>query len=558
MGGYYVIGVDFGSDSARAIIVNTHSAATIAEASMLYPRWSRKEYCDISVSQYRQHPRDHLEVLESILKIVIEKAGGSIADKIVGIAVDATGSTVCPVDKEGRPLALSEEFSDDPDAMFHLWKDHTAVKEAQEIQQGLSSGKIDYTQFQGEYSAEWFWAKILHTTRKNRKVKEAAYTWVEHSDWIAGILAGKIKPDEIVHGACAAGHKALWNSMFGGLPSRECLSKIDPYLGIIYDRYSQMPKNAGEKIGAISQEWAEKLGLSDNVSVAVGSFDAHAGAVGVGISERTLVKVVGTSTVDMLIIDPNEVKGKRLSNCCGLAENSIVPGFIGCESGQSAFGDTYAWYKKILMWPLENMDIPEGILSQEKKTELKDLLESRMIRALENAVEEPEGEDTLIALDWFNGRRYPRLNENVKSAMNGLTLGASAPDVFRALVKGTIFGSKHIYDSFMESGIKIDRVVCVGGIASKSEYIMQMMSDVLNIPIMVSSEKQSCARGACVFASVGAGIYESVQEAQRALCEPYHPTYFPHEKMHLKYMLDYKKYLKLGEYVERDLAKEEI
>lgn len=546
----YVIGVDFGSDSARAIVVDACSAEVLAEASMLYPRWEKRKYCDSECSQYRQHPKDYLEVLEGVLKEVLDQVGSSGREKIAGIAVDTTGSTVCPVDEEGTPLAMLDAFLEEPDAMFHMWKDHTAVKEARELNEHFSKGGTDYTQFQGEYSAEWFWAKILHTVRKNPAVRAAAYTWVEHTDWIAGVLAGRTRPEEIVHCACAAGHKALWNSRFVGLPARDCLSGADPYLGLIHDRYSQQPKNAGERIGTLSPKWASKLGLSEQVSVAVGSFDAHAGAVGVGISERTLVKVAGTSTVDMMIMKPEDIKGKNISVCCGMAENSIVPGFYGCEAGQSAFGDTYVWYKRILMWPLEHMYIPEEILPAQMRTGLQEYMAARMICELEKAAQEEGGDEKLTALDWFNGRRYPCLNETVKSSISGLSLGTAAPDIYRALVKGTIFGSRHIYDSLVEAGAQIDRVICVGGVAQKSRYIMQMLSDVLDVPIMVSKEKQSCARGACVFAAVGAGLFPDVQAAQRALCETYEPTFYPRKDMHEKYQEEYAEYLELGEYTE--------
>ena len=548
--GRYVIGVDFGSDSARAVLVDAFEGETLDEASMAYPRWEQRQYCCEETAQYRQHPKDYLEVLEVILREVLKNLSAKELSKVAGIAVDTTGSTVCPVDKQGVPLSMMEKFKDEPDAMFHLWKDHTAVREAAEMDRGLSSGETDYTQFQGKYSAEWFWAKILHTSRKNRRIKESAYTWIEHCDWIAGVLAGRTTPGELIRCSCGAGHKALWNSAFDGLPDRECLMKIDPYLGNIYDTYSQIPQKAGTMIGTLCEEWRRKTGLSEKVCVSVGSFDAHAGAVGVGISEHMLVKVVGTSTVDMLIVPDKEAIGKKLNDFCGMAQDSIVPGYWGCESGQSAFGDTYAWYRKILMWPLEHMNIPKTILPQSIKEDLKDYLERNLICSLEEAAE-ADNDVGITALDWLNGRRYPYLNETVKSAVAGLTLGTEAPDIYQAFVRATIFGSKQIYDSLIDSGILIDRVVCVGGVASKSRYIMQMMADVLGIPIMVSAEKQSCARGAGIFAAVGAGLFTSVQEAQQAMCAPYKPDFFPRAEFHDWYMKEYQKYIELGEYMEK-------
>lgn len=549
MGEQYVIGIDFGSDSVRAILVDTRSAQTLQTAVAEYPRWKEKKYCDDKISQYRQHPMDYLECMEFVLKKLLKEEPNK-ARNVAGIAVDTTGSTVCPVNEAGIPLSLLKEFSEDPDAMFHLWKDHTAVQEASEINRVLSNAKVDYTKYQGEYSAEWFWAKILHTTRKNKAVKEAAYTWVEHVDWITGILTGNIKPETIAHCSCAAGHKALWNSEFGGLPDKETLEALDPYLGKIHDRYLQKPNYGGEKVGTLCTEWASKLGLSENIAIGMGSFDAHAGAVGVGIREKTMVKVVGTSTVDMIITKKENVLGKDSKAFCGLAEDSIIPGFLGAEAGQSAFGDTYAWLKKVLMWPLHEMEIPEQILSQKQKNELCEFISENLLKKMEHEIQNME-DDTLIALDWFNGRRYLHLNEKIKSSITGLTLGTTAPEIYRALVQATVFGSRRIYDSLKELGMEIEKVICVGGIAQKSGYIMQMMADVLNVPIMVSEENQSCARGAAVYAAVAAGIFDNILDAQSRLCEEYKPNYYPNKDTHLSLEVKYRMYCCLGEKTEQ-------
>lgn len=542
----YVIGIDFGSDSVRAILVDTETARTLYTVVEEYPRWKEKKFCDEKNSQYRQHPLDYLESMEKVLKMLLKK-DSSVLQRIAGIAVDTTGSTVCPVNEEGIPLSMTEMFSKDPDAMFHLWKDHTAILEAAQINQVLSSGKVDYTKYQGEYSAEWFWAKILHTIRKNKNVRESAYCWVEHTDWIAGILAGNVKPETIVHCSCAAGHKALWNSEFLGLPERELLVSMDPYLGMIYDRYQQKPKCAGEKVGTLCEEWAQKLGLSKEVVIGVGSFDAHAGAVGVGIKEKTMVKVMGTSTVDMMIVKPQILKGKNTKAFCGLAENSIVPGYLGAEAGQSAFGDTYAWMKKLLMWNLEHVEFPPEILSEEARLKIIRYLERNLLKELEKEICELE-EDELTATDWFNGRRYPYLDENAKGTISGLTLGTTASGMYRALVQATVFGSRSIYDSLRKLGIEIEQVICVGGIAKKSKYIVQMMSDVLNVPIIVSQEEQSCARGAAIYAAVAAGIFPTISNAQENLCEKIECSYYPDEERHRKLERKFRTYQQLGEF----------
>ncbi|MDC7289072.1 ribulokinase [Blautia schinkii] len=554
MGAHYVIGIDYGSDSVRAILVDTQSAKTVDTAVAEYPRWREGRYCNDKISQYRQHPMDYLECLEMILKKLLV-GRRHLATEVVGIAVDTTGSTVCPVDEKGTPLAMKTGFEEEPDAMFHLWKDHTAIAEAEEINHVLSCAKIDYTKYQGEYSAEWFWAKILRTVRHNPSIRDNAYCWVEHVDWIAGVLTGNTLPETIAHCSCAAGHKALWNSEFKGLPERETLSSMDPYLGMIYDRYSQKPKHAGENIGTLCKEWADKLGLSENTVIGMGSFDAHAGAVGVGITEKTMVKVVGTSTVDMMIVKPNTVSGKNSKAYCGLAEDSIIPGFMGVEAGQSAFGDTYAWLKRFLTWPLESFDIPEEILGKEAKGRLSQYLCVQMLRELENQAMELQ-EDELTALDWFNGRRYPRLNESITSSITGLTLSTMPPSVYRALVRATVFGSRRIYDSLKNLGIDIQRIICVGGIAQKSSYIMQTLCDSLNVPIMVSAETQSCARGAAIYAAVASGLYEDISEAQKELCEEYHPTYHPDKENGRILEKKYRLYCALGDVTEKRLLGE--
>lgn len=551
MCGKFVIGIDFGSDSVRAILVDVQTAKTLQMAVAEYPRWKEKKYCAPFIGQYRQHPLDYLECLEKVIVKVLKGTLDS-AEKVAGIAIDTTGSTVCPVDENGVPLALKKEFQENPEAMFHLWKDHTSVKEAKELNYALSHGEVDYTKYQGEYSSEWFWAKILRTVRQNPDIRQSAYCWVEHVDWITGVLTGNTSPVSIIHCSCAAGHKALWNSEFGGLPSKKILASVDEYLGGIYDLYSQIPRSAGEVAGIICENWAQKLGLSRNVVIGVGSFDAHAGAVGVGIREKIMVKAVGTSTVDLMIIPRATAYKKESKAYCGLAENSIIPGYMGVESGQSAFGDTYAWLKRILLWSVDNILAKEGLLNEEMLEKIRQHLSDNILRELEEQAKYIE-EDALSALDWFNGRRYPHLNENVKSMISGLTLSTTPPELYRALVEATVFGSRRIYDSLKKLGIEMEQLICVGGIARKSPYIMQMMADVLNIPLMVSKEDQSCARGAAIYAAVAAGLYNDIQQAQEIFCEKYVPSYYPNPDVHQKLEEKYKKYCRLGQVAEETL-----
>jgi len=535
-----VAGIDYGSDSVRVVIAEGENGRKVAEGVAKYSRWSKGMYCDPDVTRYRQHPNDYLEGLEKAMHHALREAGSEAAKRIAAIAIDTTGSTPGPVNSEGVPLACLEELEQEPDAMFHLWKDHTAAKEAEEINRVFSQGEVDYTKYQGIYSAEWFWAKILHTVRKNPVIREKAYTWVEHCDWITGVLTGNTKPEEMRHCACAAGHKALWHSAFNGLPSKERLSIMDDYLVKVYERYGRGPEPAGTCAGTLTSEWARRLGLEPAVLIGLGSFDAHAGGVGAGIKRKTMVKVIGTSTVDLMVESSDKLAGQDLKAYCGQAEHSIVPGYVGIEAGQAAFGDIFAWFERLLLWPLEARRLPADIL------DASDLLYELEKEAFFHL------QDDEIALDWFNGRRYPVLNDTVKSAISGLSLGTTAPAVYCALIKGAVFGSRNIYDKLRKNGMEIDRIIAVGGIAKKSKLIMQMLADVMNLPIMICEEEQVCAKGAAIYAAVAAEIYDKVEDAQYAYCEQYQPTYLPAKDRHEMYERMYKKYLALGEAVEKD------
>jgi len=551
----FVIGVDFGTDSVRAIMVDSQNGEVLAEDQCDYPRWMDGKYCEPQNNQFRQHPLDYMKGLESCVSGAVEKAGNTAKKYVKGISVDTTGSTPCPVNKRGIPLALLQGFEENPNAMFHLWKDHTAIQEAEEINHVASEWDgEDYTKFQGKYSSEWFWAKILHTIRADVNVKNAAWSWVEHCDWIPALLTGNTDPMKMYRSACAAGHKALWHSEFGGLPSKEFLEKLDPCLGELREHYGGPPQTADVRVGIITPEWANRLGINAHAIVGGSSFDAHSGAVGAGIEPHVLVKVLGTSTVDMMIENYDNLKGKSLKEICGQAENSIIPGFVGIEAGQAAFGDVYAWFKEMLMWPVKNLLPSSNVLTEEQKRELTEELSAEIIPEITRRCQNmPEDEPDLIALDWLNGRRYPYVNEHVKGAVSGIHLGTNVPKMYKALVLATAFGSRRILESFLAEGLKIDHIIAVGGIAQKSPFVMQLLADVLNRPISVSASKQACARGAAMYAAVAAGVYDTLQDAQTAMSEGFLSVYTP-EKEHVeKYNDLYKKYLTLGDFVEHNL-----
>jgi len=546
-----VIGVDFGSDSARAVVVDTKDGHKIGEGVCDYPRWMENRYCNSSKGMFRQHPQDYIDALEQCVTTAVEAAGGDAWKKIKAISIDTTGSTPCPVDVNGTPLALKPEFWDNPNAMFYLWKDHTAIAEAVEINEALRDFEgEDYTRFQGTYSAEWYWAKILHGIRADGEVKKQAYSWVEHCDWIPAMLTGLTKPETMYRCSCAAGHKALWHSDFDGLPSAKCLGRVDPYLAKIIRRYATEPHTSVHAVGKITKEWAVRLKLNEDVVVGGSSLDAHAGAVGAGIKPGILVKVVGTSTVDMLVNTREDLRGSDLKDCCGQAENSIIPGYIGIEAGQAAFGDIYSWYRSLLMWPVNEFAREMAEEGKDVGACVEKMQKSLLNKLCQEALALDDDED-LIVLDWFNGRRYPMINESIKGAISGLSLGTNAVSLFRSILLATIFGSRRIFDSFITRGIKIDEVITVGGIARQSPLVMQMMADVLKRPIKVSSSEQACAQGAAIYAATAAGIYSTLPEAQEHMAEDFERIYTPDKKMFEKYDILYKRYLSLGRHIEQ-------
>ncbi len=550
----YTIGLDYGSDSVRSLIVNVETGEEVASVVFNYPRWQKQEYCNAHDNRFRQHPKDYLEGLEYTIVEALKQAPQGVAENIVGISVDTTGSTPVAVDEKGTPLSLTPGFEENPNAMFVLWKDHTAVKEADEINKLAKEWEVDFTQYEGGiYSSEWFWAKLLHVIREDAGVYRAAYSWVEHCDWIPALLTGNTHPKTLKRSRCAAGHKAMWHEAFGGLPSEEFLVALDPMLAGLRDRLYKETFTCDVSAGTLTKEWAEKLGLSTDVVVGVGAFDAHLGAVGAEIEPYYVSKVMGTSTCDMLITPMDEVGSKVVAGICGQVDGSIVPGMLGLEAGQSAFGDIYAWFKRVLEWPLKNILAETSLVDEATKQKLLDETSDKIIAKLsEEAAKVPIGESGVVALDWMNGRRTPDANQTLKGAIAGLNLGSDAPRIFRALVEATAFGSKAINDRFISEGVRIDGVIALGGVAKKSPLVMQIVADVLNIPIKVARSEQACALGSAMAAAVVAGVYSSMAEAQQKMGGGIETEYRPIPENVEKYKVLYEKYRKFGKFIEFD------
>jgi len=547
----YVIGVDYGSDSVRSVLINARNGEEVATSVFYYPRWQQGLYCNAAENQFRQHPLDYIAGLEITVKDCLAKAGTGIAKAVKGLAVDTTGSTPVAVDKTGTPLALTPGFEENPHAMFVLWKDHTGVNEAAEINAHATKFDTNYLKYAGGiYSSEWFWAKLLRTLRADEQVAKATYSWVEHCDWIPFLLTGGNDVSQMKRGRCSAGHKALWAEEFGGLPPDEFFASLDPLLKGFTERLFKDTYTSDEAAGTLSAEWAGRLGLSIEVVVGVGAFDAHMGAVGGQIEPYHLSKVMGTSTCDILVAPAEEIAGKLIKGICGQVNGSVIPGMVGLEAGQSAFGDTYAWFKNLLAWPLNGLT-DSTLIDTKTAAALKEELLAKIIPELSRqaallAIEE-SGE---LAIDWLNGRRTPDADQTLTGAITGLDLGSDAPRVFRALAESTCFGAKSIVDRFVSEGIPVKGLIGIGGVAKKSPYIMQMMADVLGMPIRIHQFEHTCALGAAMFAAVVAGIYPTVEEAMKAMGRGFDAEYFPDAARGMIYGKRYEQYVGLGRFIE--------
>lgn len=555
MNNKYVIGLDFGTDSVRAVLVDATNGKEIVNKVHWYKRWKEGLYCDSSINQFRQHPLDHIEGMEATIKGVVEESGVK-PETIKGICIDTTGSSPIPIDKNGTALSLLPDFKENPNGMMVLWKDHTGIVEADEINYLAKSwGGEDFTKFEGGiYSSEWFWAKVLRISRVDKKVKEAAFSWIEHCDYMTYLLVGANDLKSFKRSRCAAGHKAMWHNNWGGLPDDEFLSQLDPYLVEVKKNLYKETYTSDISAGNLCKEWAEKLGLSERTVISVGTFDAHAGAVGAEAGENTLVRVMGTSTCDIIVSSNGAIRDKTVKGICGQVNGSVIPGMIGLEAGQSAFGDLLAWFRDVLLWPVDHLISDVTTLNSKQKEEITTEIRNNMIARLSAEAEKLSLSDSVpVALDWINGRRTPDANQALKSAIVNLNLGTKAPHIFRALVEAICFGSKKIVDRFQNEGIEIKKVVGIGGVAKKSPFIMQTLANVLNVPIRVATSEQAPALGAAMYAAVAADIYPSVEDAIAAMGNGFDSTYYPKADDVEVYQKLYKKYEDLGSFVEEKI-----
>ncbi|KEG13452.1 L-ribulokinase [Trypanosoma grayi] len=543
----FVIGLDFGTDSARAVLVRTSDGKECATAVEAYKRWSSGLYCDPSMNLYRQHPLDYVEAFEATISRVLAQGPSDVKNRVVGLAFDTTGSTPCFVDERGAPLAFQKQFAKNPNAMFILWKDHTSVKEAKEITEFCKKAPVDYTIYSGgTYSSEWYWSKALHVLRHDEAVLEKGYALLELSEWLPAFVTGATSFAEVPRSRCSCGHKGMWNEEWGGFPPSEFFSQLHPALGAIRSRMTASTSTAEKAVGQLCPEWARRLGLTSTVVVSGGAIDCHMGAVGAGIKEYSFVRVMGTSTCDVMVVSHQDINKRQIKGICGQVDGSVIPGMVGLEAGQAAYGDLFAWLASLLSFPLKTViQNSTSITEKDKKTLWKEYKQKILPILNEKAENIKPAVGNVIAVEWFNGRRTPDANLFLKGTIGGLNLGTDAPHIFRALVEAAAYGSRAIIERFRDEGVRIDRVIAVGGIAKKSPLVMQTLSDVLNMPIGVCRTKQACALGAAMFAATAAGVYRTVGEAQEKMGGGFETEYKPNPSRAAVYDILYARYKQL-------------
>ena len=514
----YTIGLDYGTNSVRALIVNVANGAEIAASVLTYAHGTQGVILSRDPNLARQHPADYVAGAEIAIKQALAAAKKSVkgfsADQVIGIGVDTTGSTPLPVDASGQPLVFNKKFAKNPAAMAWLWKDHTGVAEATEITALAKKVRPEFlAKCGGTYSSEWFFSKILHCLRTAPEVFNAAHSWIELSDFVPAELTGTLAPDKFIAGVCAAGHKAMWNANWNGYPDKEFLSQLDPKLGELRSRLPARVHSIDRAVGGLTEAWAKKTGLKAGIPVAVGAFDAHLGAVGSGVAPGALVKIIGTSTCD-IAISPNHQKLADVPGLCGIVDGSVLPGYFGLEAGQSAVGDIFNWWVNYIQ--------PHG--------------EKLSHRALDaEAMNLKPGESGLLALDWNNGNRTILVDQRLTGLLAGQTLYTTPAEVYRALIEATAFGALTIINRFEEYGVKISQVVNCGGIAEKSAITMQIYADVTGRPMKVSRSAQTCALGSAIAAAVVAGAHQNYATAQKKMTGLMPKIYKPNPKAHAGY-----------------------
>lgn len=523
----YALGIDFGTNSVRALVLNLTNGEEISSSVSNYKSGDSGILLDENNPLVaRQYPGDYLESMEIAVKETVSEAiNRNISiDEIVGIGVDTTGSTPIPVDKNLVPLALSDEFKNNFNAQAWLWKDHSSIEESEEITKLSAEIRPEYiAKCGGAYSSEWFFSKILHCYNVDRKTFNAAFTWLECSDYIPAAIAGITNISDLKRNVCAAGHKTMYSKEWGGYPDEEFLGKLAPEFVELRKTLSNEAFTIDETMGTLSSEWADKFGLKEGIPIAVGALDAHIGAIGSGVGKGVLVKIIGTSTCDIMV-SPKDKEIKNIPGVAGVVDGSVLPGYIGIEAGQSAVGDIFNWFVSNVL----NRDSDYHNVLTEKAKKLK------------------AGQSGLLALDWNNGNRNVLADFNLTGLILGQTLHTKDYEIYRALVEATAFGALMIIERMEEYGIKIDKLVNCGGIAEKNPMVMQIYADILGRPMEVAASGQTVAMGAAIIggfiARKGKEGFENIEAIQSRVCKVKETIYIPDEKEHETYSQIYKLY----------------
>lgn len=528
------IGLDFGTNSVRALLVDLSDGKEIDTSVYSYETGHEGIILDSAEPELaRQNPADYIKGIEAsiggVIKSAKDKDPSFDTSQIIAIGIDTTGSTPLPVDKTAVPLCFQKKFKDNPNAYAWLWKDHTGHAEAAEITELARKKHPEYlAKCGGTYSSEWFFSKILHCLRVDPFVFNSAFSWLECCDYIPAVLTGCSDPLSIKRSRCAAGHKAMYNTDWGGLPAPEFLGDLDPKLADLRNRLYEKTYTSDGPAGELTKIWAERLGLFPGIPVAVGAFDAHLGAVGSGVAPGKLVKIIGTSTCDVTVWPSGQLL-EDIPGLCGIVDGSVLPGYYGLEAGQSAVGDIFNWFVGSIQ-PGGKEEGTHSILSK-KASEIR------------------PGESGLLALDWNNGNRTVLVDQRLSGLLLGQTLHTSPEEIYRALIEATSFGALTIINRFEEYGVRISEIINCGGIAEKNPLIMQIYADVTGREMKIARSSQTCALGAAMAGAVAAGSasggYDRFEDAQKNMCAVKDHVFRPDQENHRIYQEIYRNYLQL-------------
>lgn len=505
----FSMGIDFGSNSVRALIIDIANGEEFGLASCVYPGGINGIYTIPGNPHLaRQNPDSYIEAMTTAAKKALASAKQKElfkVENIIGIGIDATASTPIPVTRNMIPLSRLEKFKDNLNAYAWMWKDHTSVDEAEKINNLAKKIRPQYLEkCGGSYSSEWFFAKIWRCMNTDKEVFNSAYSWVEFSDFIPALLCGITKPEDIKRNICAAGHKCSYSNEWNGLPDKEFLSELSPELSNLLPRLYSKAYSSDNKAGVLCREWSEALGLQEGTPVAVGAIDGHLGAVGAGVGKGRLVKIIGTSSCDIMVSPINQ-KLQAIPGVSGIAESSVIPGYYGIEAGQAAVGDIFNWFTTKICGGDNGIFEKLGADAEKLRP----------------------GESGLIALDWHNGNRNVLADQKLTGLFVGMTLHTTQAEIYRALIEATAFGARKIMDRLAEYDISIEEIICCGGIAEKNPMLMQIYSDVLGKPMKISGSSETCALGATIYGAVAGGGYSKVEDAQVAICSFKDKVYTP-------------------------------